>query len=522
MVQPAGPPDGPPAAPRPLPGQLRGFLPDGGLSAPHEVAAAACLTEAQAGALQLVVKEARTQSEANRVKLQARLEQWGYPTDAVDQVLAYIKDEAPIIIHIDLAKRLPRLRDDTHYRNQFETGLTCGSSDLTKRKSWESRLFKGIYDNASNAERVKYGVLNAVNDPQGIASVSSQYGKDYLVLKRVRLRTTFSDKDSCNEGLLASCEWYAHVLALYNDLELKAVTEVALGEKLFADSSVLETARGGYKEVQIHGDICFQEHIEAVVLHSDRLGTTVEGQVQEWCQKIGARLEFMPAPASASATPGVVLPESMTADGKKAAPAPKPPVPSWMSCLCPTTPTWSWGPLRLANRRRFDPFNSARLEAASRLEARILDGEAVDLPVLPVGEVWSVNFEGMQLIVTVGKEEAAVALERCSRSPPRPTAAPGRTKARRVVITTGPEEAPAIPSTSAVATWEWCASASGSDAWSAYAAGKSAQLEAAFASGRRETSLTIGSSRYKIDFENKLQINTATQFVRHIRRRASR
>merc|ERR1712113_853947 len=130
-------------------------------------------------------------------------------------------------IHIDLASRLSRLQEDTHYRNQFETGSTCGSSDLTKRKSWEDRLFQGIYESAPPHERVKYGVLNIVNDPCGIASVAKQYGKDSLVLRGTRLRTTFSDKDSCSKGELASCEWYAHVLEKYSDLELRAVTEVA-------------------------------------------------------------------------------------------------------------------------------------------------------------------------------------------------------------------------------------------------------------------------------------------------------
>lgn len=32
-------------------------------------------------------------------------------------------------------------------------------------EAWESRLFPQIYDNVQPADRVKYGVLNAVSDP---------------------------------------------------------------------------------------------------------------------------------------------------------------------------------------------------------------------------------------------------------------------------------------------------------------------------------------------------------------------
>ena len=34
-------------------------------------------------------------------------------------------------------------------------------------EAWESRLFPEIYDTVEATHRVKYGVLNAVNDPPG-------------------------------------------------------------------------------------------------------------------------------------------------------------------------------------------------------------------------------------------------------------------------------------------------------------------------------------------------------------------
>ncbi|CAE7305756.1 unnamed protein product [Symbiodinium sp. CCMP2592] len=188
---------------------------------------------------------ARPKSQNAEPGLQRPDSRWGYSKDTLTKVLAYIRDEAPIVIHVDLVKYVSSFQADTHYRNQFETRTTGGSSDLGKRKAWESRLFPESYDEAQHFDRVKYGVLNAVNDPRGIVSVAKQYGQDYLVLRGARLRTTFSDRDSCTQGQQASCEWYAHVLEKYTDAELQAVTEVALGDRLYVDSTVLDTEKAG-------------------------------------------------------------------------------------------------------------------------------------------------------------------------------------------------------------------------------------------------------------------------------------
>ena len=51
-----------------------------------------------------------------------------------------MRSAAPIIIHINLDKVLQFLVKDTHYRNQFETGTSGGSTDLKARRSWEVRI----------------------------------------------------------------------------------------------------------------------------------------------------------------------------------------------------------------------------------------------------------------------------------------------------------------------------------------------------------------------------------------------
>eukprot|EP00759_Apiculatamorpha_spiralis_P001348 PhF_6_TR1052/c0_g1_i3/m.2177 len=131
------------------------------------------------------------------------------------QLLRYIREEAPIIIHIPIEAdgRADKLLADTHYRNQFETKLSRGTFDPKhggQRWGWEKRLFHQKYDDVDAFLRPKYGCLNIVNDPRGISS-ASHYGDSYFILRGVRLRTTFTDMDSsCSNCKVATCEHYAH------------------------------------------------------------------------------------------------------------------------------------------------------------------------------------------------------------------------------------------------------------------------------------------------------------------------
>ena len=69
-----------------------------------------------------------------------------------------------------------------------------------------------IYRRTTGYERVKYGVLNIVQDPNGVLACRG-YGDSYLLLKSetVRLRTSFASRDTGGgTAKLASCEWYCH------------------------------------------------------------------------------------------------------------------------------------------------------------------------------------------------------------------------------------------------------------------------------------------------------------------------
>jgi len=218
----------------------------------------------QLRAIQWVAERAKELSVAAEKPLLQRFKKLGYDARAFKDTIRYIRNKAPIIIHVNLQTTMQYFIKDTHYRNQFETKTSCGTLSSSARTSWEDSLFNRIYHSASGFERVKYGVLNIVNDPQGVLSCRG-YGDSYLWLKNetVRLRTSFANRDT-GGGMakLASTEWYCHVLLEYSDAELEDVIQVATGKKYCVSSSRISN----YKEVQFHGPIEFSRDVEALVV----------------------------------------------------------------------------------------------------------------------------------------------------------------------------------------------------------------------------------------------------------------
>eukprot|EP00438_Fugacium_kawagutii_P021371 Skav232418 [mRNA] locus=scaffold189:28457:30469:+ [translate_table: standard] len=160
----------------------------------------------------LQVSHIRTLAKQNHDKalpeLQKRIvKNLGFKDNDLWMTLAWIREMAPIIVHLDLSKMLKFMEADTHYRNQ-QPGLARLLKPATREK-WERDLFGGCYDGAKafpgpvtcalqqGHDRCKYGVLNAMNDHRGVVKCA-QYGDSYLVLKDVRLRCTFSPEDSAN------------------------------------------------------------------------------------------------------------------------------------------------------------------------------------------------------------------------------------------------------------------------------------------------------------------------------------
>jgi hypothetical protein len=258
------------------------------------------LTCRQALAIKRITSSAKALSEAAKPRLLARLLKWGYGPSHLQQLLRYIQDDAPVIVHLDLTKTLHFIvkEPQPHLRNLFEVhavGNTSGGCNrLDARSRWEARIFRGAYDGAAAAERVKYGSLNLVRDPCGIAVAAKQYGKSYVQLRSsCRLRATYADQDTSHvdEVALASCEDYAHILLRYSDEELRAVLEVALGERLFVDSDAVVSV---YKEVQLHGPICLERDAQAIIVHPSHRGSAVLAQLDALRAKTGVPWLYMP------------------------------------------------------------------------------------------------------------------------------------------------------------------------------------------------------------------------------------
>mmetsp|Transcript_108562 Transcript_108562/g.259151 ORF Transcript_108562/g.259151 Transcript_108562/m.259151 type:complete len:1412 (+) Transcript_108562:82-4317(+) len=195
-----------------------------------EMRAVAALVPCQRQALAHVRANASMNHDKAMPAVRQRFNDLGYGEEQLQAVLGWIQDLAPMCIHVHIDNVGRFLETDEFYRNQFETGTSCGALDdgNSIRKGWEKELFGGCYDDAKPFERCKYGALSVMNDYRGVLS-AYQYGDSYLVLKDVRLRTSFAATDSGGiEGdRLAVLDKYAHVLKEYGDRELRELIEVA-------------------------------------------------------------------------------------------------------------------------------------------------------------------------------------------------------------------------------------------------------------------------------------------------------
>lgn len=215
-----------------------------------EMRAVAACVPCQRKALAHVRANAAMNHEKALPNVRERFAEMGYGEEQLQAVLGWIQDLAPMCIHVHIDNVGRFLETDEFYRNQFETGTSCGALDDGNviRKGWETELFGGTYDEAKPFERCKYGALSVMNDYRGVLS-AYQYGDSYLVLKDVRLRTTFAATDSGGiEGSrLAVLDKYAHVLEFnsplvqkYDDRELRELVEVALANTSLSDHSTAQ------------------------------------------------------------------------------------------------------------------------------------------------------------------------------------------------------------------------------------------------------------------------------------------
>ena len=210
------------------------------------------LTGPQQAAMRHVDSVARGLHDAALPALQSRVLQLGFTHEDLDACLRYIRDEAPIVVHLD-AKTLALLCTDLWYRSQFETGTSKGTQDLAKRQQWEDAMFAKAYAAASNDEHPKYGALNLTGDIMGVRG-ANKYGEFFITLApAVRHRTSFANQDTGSQmgkGKMASNSWYAHVLSEFADNELARALDVSRSGRVHGAPS---TDFAQYKECQMHG-----------------------------------------------------------------------------------------------------------------------------------------------------------------------------------------------------------------------------------------------------------------------------
>ncbi|CAK9074259.1 unnamed protein product [Durusdinium trenchii] len=254
---------------------------------PSELENVCLLTGCQKKAVCNIRQIAKVNHQNALPVLQRRVASLGFKDMDLWTTLSWVRDFAPLIIHIHFDKMCRFLLEDTHYRSQFETGSSCGLNNREVRDRWERDLFQGAYTGCRDFERPKYGVLNVHNDYRGVVR-AKQYGDCYMVLKDARLRTTFSPEDSANlkAERLACLDYYAHVLVEYTDDELRETLKVATTGKLGSSDAILAKELK-YKEAQFHGEVAFARHVERLVLPKVDKYIDREDDIKAVCSKNG-------------------------------------------------------------------------------------------------------------------------------------------------------------------------------------------------------------------------------------------
>ncbi|CAJ1360213.1 unnamed protein product [Effrenium voratum] len=258
-----------------------------------ELDSAAGLRLCQQEAIRHIRNLAQENHERALPDLQKRVRKLGYTDTDLWMVLSWIRELAPIIVHINVDKIGKFFMEDSHYRNQFETNTSGGLLKTSAREKWERGLFGTAYDRASAFERPKYGVQNIWNDPRGVVG-ARQYGDSYIVLKDVRLRCTLSPQDSANlpARKLAVLDYYAHVLLEYSDKELKETIRVAeKGDEKIGNSERVIEKWGMYKEAQLHGEIDLKKHVSGLVLNERHRKD--KAWIEKLCKQNGWKLTWM-------------------------------------------------------------------------------------------------------------------------------------------------------------------------------------------------------------------------------------
>jgi Protein of unknown function (DUF3626) len=267
------------------------------------------LNETQRAVVADVRAKSKERSAAARASLLELAKRSGFSEEDVDRVLAFIEKEAPVTVNFNPDKALRQVTQprtgaandhtynvavdrnaflidaflvDDQYKNQFETGITSGSSSAYaggSRDKWEETIFeKGYHGHPLlPQERPKYGALNAAGVPGGPAQ---SYGSCYFILKPgVKARTSFTPRNSSGVQAadVGTADAFQHVLAKAGDF--KNIMDNGLGKPPAARSG------WGYLEAQVHGPVDFAKDVAVVVVHTKFSDTAYEQKLRAWSAK---------------------------------------------------------------------------------------------------------------------------------------------------------------------------------------------------------------------------------------------
>ena len=268
------------------------------------------LNDTQRAVLSDVKTKAVERSNNAKEALFGKLEGMGFSQEEIEKGMAYFKNDAPVTINFNPDKSLRQSTSgtssdmeysvsvdrsqtlidafiaDAQYKNQFETGITSGSSSAYpggSRDNWEKTIFEEGYHGHDliPSERPKYGAVNAGQYAKGPAS---SYGSCYFVMKSgLRERSTITPKNSsaCQAGQVGTFDDFYHVLDGMDDSRLKDVMNAALGRNEESRSS------WSYIETQIHGPVEFEKDVESIVINEKFRGTEYEEKLLSWAEEKG-------------------------------------------------------------------------------------------------------------------------------------------------------------------------------------------------------------------------------------------
>lgn len=252
------------------------------------------LTALQRRAFESLATVARTESERALPVLLARSLLLGFSAPRVQRCLAYLRDRARLLVHLNLTATAEALLRDTHYRSAWELNEARAEAD----RGWaEDLVFRGLYNEAASAERVKFGSLDLMNDPSGNRLCVPKFGASFLVLRRatVAARTTVTDNDLFLVRALGTLEHCAHVLLERSDAELRRILDI--GDEGGAKHGRSQ-ALAHFAELQFHGPLSLARDVEAIVLAPEDDCPTASCKstrelALQLAKKLGCQIQFL-------------------------------------------------------------------------------------------------------------------------------------------------------------------------------------------------------------------------------------